>query len=270
MSEQTENRPAAGTGEVLLHERHGAVLVATINRPSKGNSLSHAVIAALDALAAEVEKGATRDDGPRALVLTGAGERAFSAGADIHDLDGVSAAKAREQMRRGQCVFDRIEALPVVVIAAVAGYAVGGGLELAMAADLRIAGPGARFGQPEITLENLPGWGGTQRLPRLIGLGRANELILTGEIIDAERAREIGLVNRVVPDPLAAAIELAAAIGGRSAVAVAGAKRAIHAGLDGGLRTGLLVEADAVAACCETPQQRAAVRAFLDRKRSTS
>lgn len=259
-----------GEGDVLLRERHGSVLVALLNRPRKGNSLNHALIAALDALATDLAHGVSDRDGARALVLAGAGGSAFSAGADVHDLDGISASRAREQMRRGQQVLDRIEQLPVVVIAAVNGYAVGGGLELAMAADLRVAGPEARFGQPEMTLENLPGWGGTQRLPRLVGLGRATELILTGELIDARRAYDIGLVNRVEADPLQVAITMAAGIAGRSGTAVAGAKRALHAGLDGGLRTGLEVEADAVAACCETPAQRAAVQAFLNRRRGDS
>jgi enoyl-CoA hydratase len=256
--------------DVLRRERHGSVLVALLNRPRKGNSLNHALIAALDDLATDLAHGASDPDGPRALVLAGAGGKAFSAGADVHDLDGVSASRAREQMRRGQQVFDRISQLPMVVVAAVSGYAVGGGLELAMAADLRIAGPDAKFGQPEITLENLPGWGGTQRLPRLVGLGRATELILTGELIDAHRAYDIGLVNRVEADPLQVAITVATSIAARSAVAVGGAKRALHAGVEGGLRTGLQVEADAVAACCETPAQRAAVHAFLNRRRADS
>jgi enoyl-CoA hydratase len=265
----SSDQPGQGD-DVLLRERHGAVLVALLNRPRKGNSLSHSLIAALDDLATDLARAASDPDGAQALVLAGAGGKAFSAGADVHDLDGVSAATAREQMRRGQQVFDRIEQLPMVVVAAVSGYAVGGGLELAMAADLRVASPTARFGQPEITLENLPGWGGTQRLPRLVGLGRAAELILTGELVDAQRAYEIGLVNRVEADPLQAAITLAAGIAARSAVAVAGAKRSMHAGLDGGLRAGLQVEADAVAACCETPAQRAAVQAFLNRRKADS
>ncbi len=134
--------------DVLLRERRGSVLIATLNRPRKGNSLSHCLIDALDQLAADVERGASDTDEPRALVITGAGEKAFSAGADVRDLDGIDLRSAREQMRRGQRVFDRIEHLPVVVIAAINGYAVGGGLELAMAADIRVAGRTARFGQP--------------------------------------------------------------------------------------------------------------------------
>lgn len=252
---------------VLLSERQGAVLVATLNRPHKGNSLSHTVIEALDALLLHLEDATADSDRPRALVLTGAGHKAFSAGADVRDLDGLTGAQARDQMRRGQRVFDRLEQLPMVVIAAVNGYALGGGLELAMAADLRIADPAAQFGQPEITLANLPGWGGTQRLPRLVGLSRAKELILTGEIIDARRALEIGLVDRLAAEPLSAAIDLATTIAGRSTTAVSGAKRAIHTGLDDGFQAGLIAEADAVATCCETPEQREAVHAFLNRKR---
>lgn len=252
--------------DVITRAWHGPVLVATIDRAAKANSLSRAVIDALDALAADIEDAVAEHE-VGALVLTGAGERAFSAGADIHELDGISPAAAYRQMRRGQQVFARIEALPIVVIAALNGVALGGGLELAMAADIRIAAPSARLGQAEITLENLPGWGGTQRLPRLVGRGRATELILTGDLLDAATAAEWGLVNRVADDPLAAAVELAQRIAQRSPVAVAGAKRAIAAGLAPGLQDGLEVEARAVGACCATDEQRAAVKAFLARKR---
>jgi enoyl-CoA hydratase len=254
------------TTDVITRTWHGTVLVATIDRPAKANSLNQEVIDALDALAADIEDG-TAEQEVRALVLTGAGDRAFSAGADISELDGIGEAAAYRQMRRGQEVFGRIEALPVAVIVALNGVALGGGLELAMAADVRIAAPTARLGQAEITLENLPGWGGTQRLPRLVGRGRATELILTGDLLDAATAAEWGLVNRVADDPLAAAIELAQRIALRSPVAVAGAKRAIAAGLAPGLQEGLEVEARGVGESCATDAQRAAVQAFLARKR---
>lgn len=249
--------------DVLSTEFYGRVLVATINRPSKANCLSQDVIDALDSLAAEVEDDRQRI---RALVITGAGEKAFSAGADVRELDSITQEAAYLQMKRGQDVFNRLEALPVVVIAAVNGVALGGGLELAMAADIRIAASTARMGQAEITLEILPGWGGTQRLPRLIGRGRATELILTGEILDATTAYTLGLVNRVVEDPLATALEMAQRISERNPVAVAGAKRAIAAGLEPGLRDGLEVEACAVGQSCATTAQRDAVRAFLERR----
>lgn len=252
---------------VLLQERRGDVIVATLNRPDKGNALNAALLDALDQLARDVEKHWGDADGPRALVLTGAGAKAFSAGADITQLDGLDAAAARAHMRRGQLVFDLIEQLPVVVIAAINGFALGGGLELAMAADIRIAAVGARLGQPEITLANLPGWGGTQRLPRLVGRGRATEMILTGDLLTAQQAFDIGLVNHVVDHPRRAAVALAERIAVRSRIAVDGAKRAIRVGLEEGPATGLLVEADAVAACCETEEQHAAVHAFLHRKK---
>jgi enoyl-CoA hydratase len=254
------------TTDVITRTWHDTVLVATIDRAAKANSLNREVIDALDALAADIEDG-TAEHEVRALVLTGAGERAFSAGADINELTGIGEAAAYRLMRRGQEVFDRLEALPVAVVVALNGVALGGGLELAMAADVRIAAPTARLGQAEITLENLPGWGGTQRLPRLVGRGRATELILTGDLLDAATASEWGLVNRVADDPLAAAIELAERIALRSPVAVSGAKRAIAAGLAPGLRDGLEVEARAVGACCATTAQHAAVQAFLARKR---
>ena len=200
-------------------------------------------------------------------MLTGAGAKAFSAGADVHELDGIDGPTAREQMRRGQRVFDRLERLPVVVIAAINGFALGGGLELAMAADLRVAAPTARLGQPEITLENLPGWGGTQRLPRLIGRGRATELILTGDLISAERAHELGLVNQVADDAVAARSR--SPTGSRSATRSRWPAPRPRSGSVSrtGIARGLVVEADAVAACCETEEQRAAVQAFLHRKK---
>jgi enoyl-CoA hydratase len=250
---------------VLLVEHRGRVTLATLNRPRKGNALSTGLIDALDALCVETER---RQVAGRtgALVLAGAGDKAFSAGADINDLVGLSIDRARAQMRRGQQVFDRLERLPVVVVAALGGFALGGGLELAMAADLRVAAPGAMLGQAEITLANIPGWGGTQRLPRLVGRGRATEMILTGEPVSAAEARAMGLVNDVVADPLGRALELAEQIAGRSPVAVAAAKRAIRAGLERGVAEGLLVEADGVAECCATDAQRQAVTDFLDRR----
>jgi enoyl-CoA hydratase len=250
------------TEPVLTRRDVGAVVLATLNRPTKGNSLNQPLIDALDQLVSSLEGAGGRG----ALVLTGAGGKAFSAGADVTELDGIGADRARAQMRRGQAVFDRLERLPLVVIAAIDGFALGGGLELAMAADIRVAGETARLGQPEITLENVPGWGGTQRLPRLVGRGIATELILTGELITAARAREIGLVNHVVEDPVAKALELAERIAVRSPVAVAGAKHAIRIGLEQGQEAGLIAEADAVAACCATDAQAQAVQAFLNRK----
>ena len=251
--------------DVLDVTDDGKVITASLNRRAKGNSLNQPLIDALDSLCDEVEQMHTAGD-VRSVVVTGTGDRAFCAGADVNELNQITPDSARAQMRRGQQVFDRLERLPVVVIAALNGFALGGGLELAMATDIRVAGPSARLGQPEINLGNVPGWGGTQRLPRLVGRGRATEMILTGELIDAQRAFEIGLVNAVVDDPLAWAHDLAGRIAERNPVAVEGAKRSIRSGLERGIEQGLLVEADAVGDCCATDYQREAVRAFLNRK----
>jgi enoyl-CoA hydratase len=255
--------------DVLATHDDGTVVQATLNRPGKGNALNRPLIDALDDLCDRLEK--LNDEGhARTLVLTGAGDKAFSAGADITELDGISPDAARAQMRHGQRVFDRLEQLPFAVIAAINGFALGGGLELAMAADIRIASPTARLGQPEITLGNVPGWGGTQRLPRLVGRGLATELILTGDLISAQRAHHIGLVNDVVDEPLTRATELATRIARANPVAVTGAKLSIRAGLERGVAHGLIIEADAVAACCATDEQRAAVQSFVNRKKARS
>lgn len=254
------------TASVLQARRDGDVLIATLNRPDKANALSRELIAALDALVRDIAAQVGAGDGPRALVLTGSGDKAFSAGADIAELSGLDWSGAQQQMVYGQHVFGRLADLPIVVIAAINGVALGGGLELAMSADIRIAAPHARLGQPEITLANLPGWGGTQRLPRLVGRGIATELILTGDLIDAARAERIALVNHVEDDCVRAAIDLARRVAARSSRAVAGAKRAIDTGLDRGLAAGLAAEAAAVADCCSTEEQHAAVAAFLAKR----
>ena len=254
--------------EVLTRSDDGAVIHAVLNRPDKGNALNRPLIDAIDQLCEQLEQLAA-DRQSRAVVLTGAGEKAFCAGADITELDGITPDAARAQMRHGQRVFDRLEHLPFIVIAAINGFALGGGLELAMAADIRIAAPAARLGQPEITLGNLPGWGGTQRLPLLIGRGLATELILTGDLIAADRAAQLGLVNSVAAEPVVAATELATRIAHANPVAVTGAKHSIRTGLERGVADGLVAEADAVAACCATEEQRAAVQAFLNRRKAS-
>jgi enoyl-CoA hydratase len=254
-----------GGENVVTTRIDGPVTIATISRPEKANALSTAVNDSLDRMADAVEQAASAGS-TRALIITGAGDRAFSAGADIANLVGLTQSEAREQMLHGQRVFDRISNLPVAVIAAVNGVALGGGLELAMACDMRIAAPHARFGQPEITLANIPGWGGTQRLPRLVGRGIASEMILTGAPINASRAADIGLVNAIAEDCVTSALDLARTIAAHSSPAIAAAKATIRAGLRGGIEYGLDVEARAVAELCQTPEQHEAVRAFLDRK----
>lgn len=242
----------------------GGILLVTIARAAKGNSLDTQVITALGDLA---ERLAAEGVGTtRTVIITGEGDRAFSAGADITTLRGLSASEAEQQMRRGQIVFDKIEGLPQLTIAAINGAALGGGLELAMACDLRVAVPHARLGLPEITLANLPGWGGTQRLPILIGKGRALEMILTGQPVLGDVALTTGLITSVASNAVEGAIELASRIGSNAASAVAAAKDAVLYGERHGITEGLVHEAVLVGERCETPEQRAAVDAFLNRK----
>lgn len=243
----------------------GRVLIATIERPEVHNAVNADVLTALEELARRVGS----DTSIRAVIITGAGERAFSAGADISTFTGLDAVGAEALMQRGQQVFQEIEDLPVPVIAAINGYALGGGLELALACDVRIAAVSARMGQPEATLANLPGWGGTQRLPRAVGEARAKELIFSGRLITASEAERYGLVQ-AVSEPnqlLADALHLAESLlpAGRTAVSLA--KGAIHAARGGG-PAGYAVERHAVAVCFTTPEQQAAVGRFLDKRRA--
>lgn len=251
------------TDAPVLVQVDGGVATVTLNRPGKLNALDHCAFDALGAAFDRIEA----DPGVRCAIVTGAGERAFAAGADVRALDGLGAEGALAFMTVGQGVFDRIAACPKPTIAAINGYALGGGLELAMACDVRVAAEGARFGQPEIILGSIPGWGGTQRLPLLVGLGRARELILSGRIIDAAEAERIGLVSRVVPaaELAAAARELADRLAGLAPLALAAAKEAIRA-VEGDLAAGLRRERELVARTFATEDQREGTRAFLEKR----
>lgn len=243
-------------------ERVGAVEILTLNRPERLNAIDREI---LDLLAERV-LSAARDDGARCLIVTGAGERAFSAGADVTAFSGLDALGAEKLMRHGQAVYAALEDCPKPVLAAINGYALGGGLELALACDIRIATASARLGQPEITLANLPGWGGTQRLPRVVGEARAKELIFTGRLVDAAEALAVGLVNSVVEGAaLAAALELAGELCAHAPTALALAKQAIHAARLPG-EAGFAVEREAVALCFATAEQQEAVREFTSRR----
>jgi enoyl-CoA hydratase/carnithine racemase len=246
----------------LRTDRHGDVLLLTLDRPRKSNALNTALFDALR----ETLAGLPGSD-VRAVVVTGAGERAFSAGADVGELAVMRDGSAEELVRRGQSVFALLEELPQPTVAAVNGVALGGGLELAMACDVRVAAEHATFGLPEITLANVPGWGATQRLPPLIGLGRATRMILSGERIEAERAEAWGLVTeRVAGDALlGVAFELAGRLAAHSPLALDQAKRALRAGWRHGFAAGLDAERDAVVACSGSSDQRDATRAFLRR-----
>jgi enoyl-CoA hydratase/carnithine racemase len=246
-------------------ERQGAVEILSINRPKALNALN------LDTLShlAKAIAGAKEDGDVRAVIITGSGTKAFVAGADIAELATLEPASAREYARYGQLVFDQIEALGKPVIAAVNGFALGGGCELAMACTLRIAAENATFGQPEINLGLIPGFGGTQRLPRLIGGGRALELLLGGHQISASEAYRVGLVNRVVPSSelMAEATAWAIALTAKAALAARYVIAAVNAGRGTTLEGGQLQEASLFGLIVSTDDMREGTRAFMDKRK---
>lgn len=251
--------------ENLLVERDDAVLVITINRPKVLNALNAGTLAELG----EAIAGAESDDAVRAIVLTGAGDKSFVAGADITELAVLTPVGGREHAHRGQALLVRIERLGKPVIAAVNGFALGGGCELAMACTLRLAADTARFGQPEINLGLIPGYAGSQRLPRLVGAGRALEMLLTGNPIGAEEAHRIGLVNRVVPAAqlMDEARALARALAAKAPVAVRYILDAVRGGLDMSLAEAQEYEATLFGLVFATDDMREGTRAFLDKRK---
>ncbi|HUK12958.1 MAG TPA: enoyl-CoA hydratase-related protein [Thermoanaerobaculaceae bacterium] len=248
----------------LLYRDVNGVRWITINRPAKLNALNVAVLDELEQAFAAVEA----EPAVRAAVLTGAGEKAFVAGADIAEFQGLSAAAGQALARRGQELFAAIAALDKPVIAAVNGFALGGGCELAMACHLRVAASSAKFGQPEVKLGLIPGYGGTQRLPRLVGRARALELLLTGRPIDAATALQWGLVNRVVePAELQSAAQaLAEETLAVSPAAVARCLEAVETGLDLPLGRAEQMEAALFGLCFATDDLREGVAAFLEKR----
>jgi enoyl-CoA hydratase len=249
----------------LIYEKKDNIGVLTVNRPDKLNALSNELTEELQHLLDEIEK----DVDLRVVVITGAGDKAFVAGADINELVERDALKGRDVSRFRQALFARIENLPVPVIAAVNGYALGGGLELALACNIRIASEKAQFGAPEVKLGIIPGDGGTQRLPRLVGLGRAMELVLTGDFIDAQEAHRIGLVNRVVsPDELMESVmTLAKKIASRPPLAVKYAKEAVNRSQEGDTASGYALESYLHALACTTEDKKEGVTAFLEKRK---
>jgi enoyl-CoA hydratase len=250
--------------ENLLVERDGAVLIITINRPKVLNALNGPTIAELDRAIADAQA----DDAIHAVLLTGAGDRSFVAGADINELAVQTPVAGREHARTGQALFDRIERLGKPVIAAVNGFALGGGCELAMACTLRIAADTAKFGQPEINLGLIPGYAGSQRLPRLVGRGRALELLLTGQQIAADEAWRIGLVNRVVPAAQlqAEARALAQTLAAKAPVAVRYILEAVAGGLEMSFADAQDYEATLFGLVSTTDDMREGTRAFLEKR----
>ena len=251
--------------ETLLYEIDDDLAVITVNRPDKLNALNARVLHELS----QAFHQAHTDEAVQGVVLTGAGEKSFVAGADIQQFPDLDALGGHRFALRGQAIFNRIEEMPKPVVAAVNGYALGGGCELALACHLRIASENASFGQPEVSLGIIPGYGGTQRLPRLVGRGLATELILTGERIGAQRAYEIGLVNRVVPLDalLETAKEMVATIASKAPLAVGLALQALRAS-DLPLHEGLRHEAALFGQTCSTADFQEGVAAFLERRKA--
>lgn len=253
--------------ENLLLNEQGQVAELIINRPKSLNALNGPTIDELSQVVSSIEK---RKD-IRAVIITGAGPKAFVAGADIAAMSKMSPREGRDFSRKAQTVFSQIENMPQVVIAAVNGYALGGGCELAMACDIRIASEKAKFGQPEVNLGILPSFGGTQRLPRLVGKGIAKEMIFTTEQVSADRAYQIGLVNKVVPaDKLMdEAHAMAEKILSKAMYAVKSAKNSINTGLETDLETGLKNESNLFGLCFTTDDQKEGMGAFLEKRKAS-
>jgi enoyl-CoA hydratase len=249
----------------LLVDIKDRIAVVTINRPDKLNALNAQCKGEFSALLAELRSLPEVD----VVIITGSGEKAFIAGTDIGELTSLDAETGKEFAADGQAIFDQVQHLGKPVIAAINGYALGGGCELALACHIRIASENAKFGQPEVNLGIIPGYGGTQRLARLVGSGIAAEMILTGNQIDAQQALRIGLVNKVVPpaELMSAAEAIAKAIVGKGQIAVRIALKAINASLETPLSEGLKIEAAMFGECCATADFQEGTKAFLEKRK---
>ncbi len=254
------------TFENLLIERDDAVAVVTFNRPKVLNALNTQTLHELSSAFAAFKT----DAGVRAIVLTGAGEKSFVAGADINELAVQTPIEGKEHATRGQQIFDAIENLGKPVIAAINGFALGGGCELAMACTIRIAADTARFGQPEINLGIIPGYAGSQRLPRLVGKGIALEILLTGDMVSAQRAYEIGLVNRVVPgaELMTEAKKLAHTLAAKAPIAARYILEAVNQGLDAPFPVGEFLETSLFGAIASSADMKEGTTAFLEKRKA--
>lgn len=246
------------------YEVNGAVATLTINRPEALNALNAQVLSDLDAVLDGIDL-----DTVRCVIVRGAGEKSFVAGADIAQMKGLNAVEAEAFGKQGNDVFRKLETLPVPTIAAIGGYALGGGCELSMSCDIRICSDTAVFGQPEVGLGITPGFGGTQRLARLVGAGMAKQMIYTARNIKADEAYRIGLVNAVYPlDELYAAAEkMAGTIAANAPIAVRASKRAINEGLDLPMDEAIVVEEKAFGSCFGTADQLEGMGAFLEKRK---
>jgi enoyl-CoA hydratase len=250
---------------ILFEADDAGVALITVNRPNKLNALSRAVVQELDDAVGRI----AGDSALRAVILTGSGEKAFVAGADINELAVLSAVEARQFAAAGQQTFRKLETLHKPSVAAVNGYALGGGLELAMSCTVRFASENAMLGQPEVKLGIVPGYGGTQRLPRLVGRGRALELLLSGDSITASEGHRIGLVNAVVPQAglLSYSRAWLAKVLANAPVAVGLTMEAVDVGLDSGIDAGLRFEAAAFGVSASSEDRREGTRAFLEKRK---
>ena len=258
-----ERAPLLGFETLTLETKDGVALL-TLNRPSYLNALNLKTLEEISDVLCKLDD----DLDLVALIVTGAGPKAFAAGADVAAMERMTPTAAIDFSKRGQDLFLRIERFPVPTVAAVNGYALGGGNELAMACDIRIAAKNARFGQPEVGLGITPGFGGTQRLPRLVGKLHALDLLMTGRVIDADEALRIGLVNRVVPEggALTEAMALAVQLAKKSSFAVRQVKKAILEGSLLSVEDGLLLERRLFSECFGNPDQKEGMRAFLEKR----
>lgn len=245
-------------------EQQGAVGIVTIDRPEALNALNSQVLVELDETISQIEA----NNDIHVVILTGAG-RSFVAGADIGEMVNYSSYEGKKFGVLGGGVFLRLENLSKPVIAAINGFALGGGNELAMSCDIRLASEKAQFGQPEVGLGIPPGFGGTQRLPRIVGISKAMELILTGRIIKADEAKAIGLVSEVYPadELMARAMELAQTIAAQAPIAVKESKRCIRMGMQTDITTGSAFEAEAFGVCCGTADKAEGMGAFLEKRK---
>jgi enoyl-CoA hydratase len=248
----------------LLRQITNQVALLTINRPQALNALNPSTLNELGQVIAELENNSL----VKVVIITGAGEKAFVAGGDIAVMQPLGSMAAREVALKAQQLFNAIEHSSKVMIAAINGYALGGGCELAMACDIRIASETAKFGLPEINLGIIPGWSGTQRLPRLVGKGKAKQLMFTGEMVSATEAEKIGLVNQVVPQQelLAVAQTMAEKIAGKPQIAIRLIKEAVDNGMEMDIDKALCYEADLFALCFSTADQKEGMAAFLEKR----
>ena len=248
----------------ITYEQEGFVGIITINRPKALNALNSEVLKELDACLDGVNLETTR-----ALILTGAGEKSFVAGADIGEMSTLTKAEGEAFGKIGNDVFRKLETFPIPVIAAINGFALGGGCEISMSCDIRICSDNALFGQPEVGLGITPGFGGTQRLARIIGVGKAKEMIYAATNVKADEALRIGLVNAVYPleELIPAAKKLAGKIARNAPIAVRACKKAINEGLDVDMDKAIVIEEKLFGSCFESEDQKEGMAAFLEKRK---